>query len=179
MCFRKEKDSGEKDPYSSCGEPIERDYIQLRLLKQINYYKKASKRLQKEYYICSIANTVFMAAVPIILMLPDSITWAKYVSAIISAIAAVLSSVLLIKRTKDNWIEYRSTREALESELAAFKSKAAAYQSNNYKQRFVLFVERCERIMQAEREGWYSRMKLEPNQNQEYGVSGTSEGTGS
>ena len=80
-------------------------------------------------------------------------------------------------RAKENWLEYRASGEALKSELAAFMAGSAEYQTFSSKEKLSLFVERCEGIMQAERTGWYSRMKLEPDQTN--GVTGTSEDTGS
>lgn len=163
MCFRKKKDNSVTDPYTSRADTDERDYIQLRLLPQIEYYSKSSRRMRRKYYIFSIANTAFMAAVPVILLLPDTIKGAKYISASVSAIASVLSSILLILRAKDNWIEYRNASEALKSEFATFKARAADYRELRPHQQLSLFVERCEGIMQSERSGWYSRMKLDSN----------------
>lgn len=177
MGFIKTKNNTVKEQYTSYGDPTERDYIQIRLLPQIQYYSKSSRRMQNEYYALSILNIVLTAAVPIILMLPETVTSAKYISASISAIASIFSSILLIRGTRDNWIEYRTASEALKSELAAFKAKSAVYQKLDCNMRFSLFVERCESIMHAERTGWHSRMKIDSSQTNE--VSGTSDGTGS
>lgn len=155
----------------------ELDYIQCRILPEIQYYSRSSRRTQKEYYILSILNIVIMAAVPVIAMLPETVVFAKYIAAAMSALASILSSVLLIRHTKDNWIEYRKTSELLKSELAVFKAGVCGYQTLNQKQRFSLFVGRCEGFMQSERDGWYSRKKQESNQA--YGVSERSEDTGS
>lgn len=177
MCFKRLKGVDAEEAKMLYEGTEEKDYIQKRILPQIEYYSGSSRRFRLEYYVFSIGSIILMAAVPIITMLPDTISGAKYVSASISAIASVLSSILLLRGTRDNWIEYRSTSEMLKSELYAFKAKSVEYKIVDYNQRFRLFVDRCESIMQAERTGWYSRMKTEPDQIN--GVSGTSEDTGS
>ena len=155
----------------------EQSYIEHRILPQIKYYSKASRCSQREYYILSITGVILMATVPIITMLSDTIVYAKYISASISAISSILSSVLLVRGAKDNWVEYRNTSEMLKSELAAFIARSVDYKTRDCTIRFQLFVERCESIMQKERTGWYSRMKTEVDQTN--GVKGTSEETGS
>ncbi len=177
MCFKRKKSETSCKYQYTYGSIDEKDYMEKRLIPQIEYYSKTSRHLQKEYYIISIASTVTMATVPVITIWPDTYGITRYIVAAISALASVLSSVLLIRRTKDNWIEYRVTSEMLQSELAVFKATAGEYQMQDHRPRFALFVERCERIMQSERSGWYLRMKPEPDQT--YGVNGTSEETGS
>lgn len=179
MCFKQrapEAGSETKELYTFASD-AEEEYIENRILSQIKYYSRSSKRLQKEYLVISIASTVILAIVPVVTMLSDSFPHLKYVIALASAVASVLSSILLIRQTKDNWLAYRSTEELLKTELAAYKARAIAYRSSDDTERLSLLVERCESIMQTEHSAWHARMN--GKNNQEYGVSGTSSDTNS
>lgn len=139
-------------------------YINDRLLQQIEYYSKESKKLQEEYYAISIVSIIVLAIIPIITLLSDAFTSFRYLIAGASAISSVLSSVLLIRKTKDNWLEYRATSEALQSELAKYNCCASVYNVKSDEERLVILVNTCEKIMSAEHNGWYARMKADSNQ---------------
>ncbi len=152
------------------------DYITDRLLPQIKHYEKKGDHLRLEYYIISILNTVTLAAVPLLTMLSDVFQNLKYFLAGSSAIASILSAILLLRRTKDNWLECQATSDALKSELARFfvdnPEITLAYQRGFPKEK--LFYEHmrelrnlakaCEEIMRVERTGWYTRMKADSDQ---------------
>lgn len=160
------------------------DYITDRLLPQIKYYERKGKHLQREYYIISILNTITLAAVPLLTMLLDDFPTLKYFLTGSSAIASIFSAVLLLRRTKDNWLEYQATGDALKCELARFFAENPEVSSLYYKYerlqnyeptnrstmpeciyKLQLFAKRCEDIMSAERTGWYNRMKVESDQD--------------
>lgn len=152
------------------------DYITDRLLPQIKHYEKKGTHLRREYYIISILNTVTLAAVPLLAMLSDIFQNLKYFLAGSSAIASIFSAILLLRRTKDNWLECQATSDALKCELARFfvdnPDIARAYKTNILKDETLHGCMRelrnlakdCEEIMRVERTGWYTRMKSESDQ---------------
>lgn len=147
---------------NSSAEKQDFPYIKDRLKPQIEYYSKTSKRLQREYYILSIISTIILAVIPILTLLSDFSELYKYLIAGSSAVASVLSGILLLRKTKDNWLEYRATSEALKAELEEYRYSAGAYKGREDKN--ILLVETCEKIMQAEHSEWYARMKKESSQ---------------
>lgn len=145
----------------------EKYFIEKRLIPQIRYYSYKSKKLQKEYYRFSISNIILLAIIPVLTMLTDVCTQCKYIVAATSATASILSSILLLRRSKDNWLDFKFTEETLKSELAQYRAKAGDYKNSELNQReeiFSIFVENCEKIMKEEHLGWHSRMLQEGDQ---------------
>lgn len=143
---------------------LEEHYIKYRLFNQIEYYEKSSKKLQKEYYVISITSIVILAIIPVITLLPENLCFYKYLIAGASALSAMLNSILLARKTKDNWLEYRYTSETLQSELEKYRCNAGIYNKSGSEERFRIFVETCEGIMKTEHSGWYARMKADSDQ---------------
>lgn len=143
---------------------LEERYIENRLLNQIEYYDKSSKKLQKEYYVISITSIVILAIIPVITLLPENLCFYKYLIAGASALSSILSSILLIRKTKENWLEYRATAETLQSELEKYRCSISSYNVKADNTRLGVLVERCEKIMSAEHAGWYTRMKADSDQ---------------
>lgn len=142
----------------------EENYIKNRLLDQVEYYDKSSKKLQREYYAISITSIVILAIIPVITLLPEHLCFYKYLIAGASAILSMLNSILLVRKTKDNWLEYRTTSEALQSELEKYRCCVGSYNKATSEERFRVFVETCEKIMSTEHVGWYTRMKADSDQ---------------
>lgn len=139
-------------------------YITERLNEQIAYYGKKSIRLQREYYILSILNIIILAFVPFLTLLSDFSQIYRYIIAASSAIASIFSSILLLRKTKDNWLEYRATGEALKTELERYRYQVEAYEKLDKKHANDQLVTQCEKIMQLEHSEWYNRMKKESTQ---------------
>lgn len=126
------------------------DYINERLSPQMEYYRAKCKKLRREYNVCSIIVIVVNAAIPVISMWAETCTVTKYIIAVASATATVLSSILLLRKTKEQWIEYRSTYEKLKREKVLYESGAGYYQTAGEKE----FILKCEDIMDAEHGIW-------------------------
>lgn len=129
---------------------MENNYIKNRLDPQMSYYKSKCKALRKEYNIISIATIVINAAIPVLSMVTDFTPVVKYIIASISALATVFSSVLLLRKTKEHWVEYRTTYEKLKREKVLFEAKAGVYQTASENE----FILNCENIMDAEHSLW-------------------------
>lgn len=139
-------------------------YITERLNEQIAYYGKKSIRLQREYYILSILNIIILALVPFLTLLSDFSMLYRYIIAGSSAVASILSSILLLRKTKDNWLEFRATGEALKTELEEYRYRVGLYDGKTEEASNKILVQQCEKIMQSEHSAWYDRMKKESTQ---------------
>ena len=96
------------------------NYIETRLDDQMAYYRKKCASAQKEYFWMSTASIVINAVVPVLAMGGDVATWLRYIIAGLSAAASIISSIILLRKPKDIWIEYRSTYEKLKKEKILF-----------------------------------------------------------
>lgn len=126
------------------------DYISERLEPQMKYYSKRSKSLRKEYLTLSIIIVIVNATIPVISIGLDSVGPLKYIVALLSSMASILSSVLLIRKTKDTWIEFRMTYEKLKKEKVLFETHTGKYKDAQYDD----FVLSCEEIMESEHKLW-------------------------
>lgn len=131
------------------------DYIKTRLEPQMEYYSSKIALLQKEYYRLSIATIVVNAIIPILTIAVDSFFIIKYAIAALSAVATITSSILLLRKTKDTWVEYRSTYEQLKREKIMFETGVGDYSDHNE----AAFIMTCENIMDKEHSIWSQRMK--------------------
>ena len=132
------------------GDFMESNYIKNRLEPQMNYYQTKCSKLRKEYYTISIASIVINAAIPVLSMTTDACPGIKYIIASISALASIFSSVLLLRKTREHWVEYRSTYEKLKRERVLFEAKVGIYQTASENE----FILNCENIMDAEHSLW-------------------------
>ena len=100
------------------------------------------------------------ALIPVITLSIDSTGVQKYIVASLSAVATILSSILMLKKTRDTWVEYRFTCEALKREQAMFETKSGKYAGMAF-QAFQSFVTSCENIMASENSTWLDLIKSE------------------
>ncbi len=131
---------------------MEFDYIKERLEKQMDYYHNKSVRLRREYYILSSIMIVFNAIIPVLSIGLDTSGFLKYIIATMSAAASILSSLQLLRKTKETWINYRDTYEKLKKEKVLFLSSADRYKDASMD----AFIINCESIMESERNSWKS-----------------------
>lgn len=139
-------------------------YIAERLDPQISYYDRKSFRCQREYYALSVANIIILALIPVVSIAADDFAAVKYLIAAASATASILSSILLLKKSKENWVEFRATCENLKSEREQFRFASGPYKDLPSPERDSHFIERCEDIMGKEHSAWSSRTKKDSAQ---------------
>lgn len=129
---------------------METNYIENRLKSQLDFYSSRSTTLRREYYAISITVIVINALIPIISITLDVGVLSKYLVTIFSELAAVLSSVLLLRKTKDTWLEYQSIYAKLRQEQVLFETKSGKYETATIQD----FVKSCEDIIQSEQNLW-------------------------
>ena len=135
------------------------NYIKNRLEPQMAFYKKKCAALQKEFYALSIISIIVNSIIPIFAIAVDTVGFLKYIVSSLSAVATICSSILLLRKTKDTWVECRSTYEQLKHEKIMFESKAGSYGSDDKSG----FIAKCESIMDSEHSIWTQLMKDNEN----------------
>lgn len=136
------------------------DYIESRLNPQIDYYDKKSVHCHKEHNALSIVGIVLTASIPPLTLLSEVAPLTKFAVAIAAAIASILSSVLYLHNSKENWVEFRTICESLKSEKEKYIHSVSVYgQELSQQSRDALFIETCEAMMQEERANWTLRMR--------------------
>lgn len=137
-------------------------YTETRLDDQLKYYQTKCSKLRSEYYWLSGISIVVNAVIPILSMGIESAGVLRYIIAALSASVTVMSSILLLRKTKDTWIKYRSTYEKLKKEKVLFENSAGKYKTATEKE----FILTCEEIMEFEHDAWEELQKT-TNQSKE------------
>ena len=130
------------------------NYIQNRLLSQIEWYDKKSGDYQKKYKRISILTVTLNGLIPIIILLADYGLVIKLLIAIISSGTAVLTSIQILNSYKDLWIQYRSNSSVLQSTLHRFYTGSGEFANKEEAERFSLLVELSEDCMTSEFQQW-------------------------
>lgn len=134
------------------------EYIKDRVEDQIQWYGSKSSKCQKKYKIWQVIKIIALLFITIVSLWGDRETdfpsFSKYVSYIVGALGAFvifIESFIKIYDYKKLWVQYRMASENLIREKLMFETKSVPY---NTVDPFILFVQRCESIMQNEMSGW-------------------------
>jgi hypothetical protein len=139
-------------------------YIEQRLDDQQAYYSKAARKAQKSYFTIKVSETILAATIPFLsaMITPETIEIKIAVGAI-GVLVTIAGGVLLLYKYHENWVNYRSTAEALKTQKFLFLAKAGPYKGRN---REVLLVENIESLLGEEHQKWMQYM-LQKDQEQE------------
>lgn len=135
------------------------DYINSRLDPQIDYYDKTSVHCHREHDALSIFGIVLTASIPPLTLFTEVAPAIKFVVAIAGAAASILSSVLYLHKSKENWIEFRTICESLKSEREKYLHFVPPYGHElSDEERDAHFIAVCESMMQQEHTNWRLRV---------------------
>ena len=96
--------------------------------------------------------------------LDENTLWMKFAIGAAGALVAILESILMNRKYKDNWIQYRSTCESLQREKRFYLTQAGRYE--NIENPFKLFVKTVEAITSAENVKWIENTSKEEESTQ-------------
>lgn len=143
------------------------EYIKNRVEDQITWYGNKSSNCQKKYKVWQVIKIIALLFITIVSLWGDrdikEIPFSEYVTYIVGALGAFIifiESFIKIYDYKKLWVQYRMASENLIREKLMFETKSAPY---NISEPFLLFVERCEAIMQNEMQGWQEVLAEEDN----------------
>ena len=129
-------------------------YIEQRLQGQLDYYHRKCLSLKKEYYCLSTLNIIATALIPTFTLAVDDYTFFKYIIAALGAAASILTSILLLHKTKETHLSFRSTYEALKRERVFYLNRVGDYAEKEPEKRSILFITNCEKLMMDEQKAW-------------------------
>ena len=142
--------------------PPESDPISERLEDQIAWYDRKSIANQKVYQRIKVAEIVAAAIIPFLpaLGLPHT----TIVTGALGVLITAFEGLLHLNQYQQNWINYRSTCEALKHEKYTYLGKAAPYA--NAPDPHALLAERIESLVSQEHAKWASVQQQEPGKPQ-------------
>ena len=151
----------------SLGEDA-RCYIQTRVNPQIKWLSASSRKYKKgymRYRVIALALSSLTTILPSYMNYKDEtnpqvsalVGWIPFVVQLASASATLSLALLSLNRSQENWVRYRSSKEALEREKLLYLTRTTeAYATDQAFQNFVL---QAEAIMQEERNQWTRQMQ--------------------
>ena len=148
------------------------EYIKDRVEDQIEWYGNKSSMCQKKYKIWQVLKIIAALLITTLSLWISSEEEIKkiplwffhinmpQVIGIMGAFIIFIESFVKIYDYKKLWVQYRMASENLIREKLMFETKSAPY---NITEPFILFVQRCEAIMQNEMQGWEEVLAEEDN----------------
>jgi hypothetical protein len=127
-----------------------------RLADQINFFDKRSK--QNQIWYRWLKTLSLIAAVMI--TLSGSLELPRWAAPLLGAVVVVLESYLVLTSRHRNWLEYRSTCEALKHEKYLYLGGAGPYRDQTAPE--TMLAERVEDLLRSDHSKWLSTRKEEP-----------------
>jgi uncharacterized protein DUF4231 len=143
---------------ASAAQLRESDPIIERLEDQLGWYDRKSLGNQRAYKRIKIAEILAAAMIPFVAGL--GVLHTGIVTGGLGVLITVLEGLLHLNQHQQNWINYRSTCEALKHEKFTYLGKATPYA--NVPDPHALLAERIESLVSQEHAKWASTQQQEP-----------------
>ena len=125
-------------------------YLNERYYPQVNWYDEKAIWNQKIYKQMQWGIIVLAALTPILVVIGG--VWERWLAVIVSVLVAIGTAGLKTFNYQENWINYRSTCEALRKEIHYYNSKIDSYEKAD--DSMALFVKRVEALLSRENTMW-------------------------
>ncbi|GGX89839.1 hypothetical protein GCM10007160_16550 [Litchfieldella qijiaojingensis] len=123
-----------------------------RLEEQLAWYSRRSGHCQRWHKGLRIVQVIFAASIPVISL--ADVPLARWLTASLGALIAVLEAVEQINQFGPLWIQYRSTAEHLKHEKYLFLAGAGPYRDIERAEALRLLAERVEEHVSREHARW-------------------------
>jgi hypothetical protein len=145
---------------SAAAQVADSDPIMERLEDQLAWYDRKSLVNQRAYKRIKIAEILAAAIIPF--LVGSGLPHSNIVTGGLGVLITLLEGLLHLNQYQQNWINYRSTCEALKHEKYTYLGKAAPYA--NVPDTHALLAERIESLVSQEHAKWASTQQQEPGQ---------------
>lgn len=133
------------------------EYVNERLQDQIEWYDRKSQWNQKSFKRLQVFQLVAAATIPFLSgYIEPGGFWVKFSVGFLGLSIAGAGAVAGLYKFQENWIEYRTTCEALRHEKYLFLTKTEPYDTEKP---FELLVKRVESQISKENSNWSQYIK--------------------
>ncbi|HAA17174.1 MAG TPA: hypothetical protein DCE41_37855 [Cytophagales bacterium] len=139
----------------------EEDYLNKRLMDQMNWYDRKSIANQQKFKNYKAAEIILGAMIPLLIAFPDikiplgegqqPLDLTSIIVASIGVAIVILGGLLSLNKYEENYVSYRTSAEKLKSEKWRYQTRTNPYQAN---QRFDALVNNVEKILTEEHNAW-------------------------
>lgn len=132
-----------------------RNYVQDRVVDQMNFYRTKSKEYKKNYQRLMTASIVIGFLIPVTSILSDGSLIMKIILAALGSATTAITAYLRMQNYYELWTRYRCNREYLLSTLYAYFTKIGIFKTcSNQNECDALLIETCENCFNRENQGW-------------------------
>jgi hypothetical protein len=126
-----------------------------RLMDQLDWYDRKSNAAQRAFKRVKVMELIIAAAIPVM----AGTSAPKTVTAALGGAVVLLEAVQQLYQWQTNWVQYRSTAEALKHEKFLYLAGAGPYATGDKKR---LLAERLEGLISQEHAKWtQSRVQVD------------------
>jgi hypothetical protein len=118
-----------------------------RLVDQLDWYDRKSSDAQRAFKLVKVVEMVLAAAIPVV----AGTSAPKTVVATLGGAVVLLEAVQQLYQWQTNWVQYRSTAEALKHEKFLYLAGAGPYAAGDRRR---LLAERLEGLISQEHAKW-------------------------
>jgi hypothetical protein len=141
------------EDYNAILPRTEEEYLQTRVLDQINWYDKKSSSNKKWFLSFKITEIILALFIPFLSgYINDNENPLKVIIGALGVIVAAIAGLITLIKFQENWIGYRTIAESLKLEKFLFLSKAGPYKDAG--NQYPLFVERFESLISTSTKKW-------------------------
>ena len=134
------------------------EYVKERLDGQIGWYAAKSRLNRRWFRTLRLVEVVLAAALPFaIANVSDGTPLLKIAVGGVGAVIAITAAVLALFKFHENWIEYRTTAEALKQHRYRYLTRSSPYETEAS---FVQLVGNVEALLSKENAAWAQHMRL-------------------
>jgi hypothetical protein len=132
------------------GEMTQKEYISERLNDQLRYYDKVANRSKSRYLRSKFISVIAGALVPVLVNV--EFQYVDTITTILSVLVVLIVSLESVFHRREQWVNSRSTSEALRKEYFLFSTKEGPYKKHteDSDKAFIMFVERIEFLIESE-----------------------------
>lgn len=132
-----------------------RNYIEIRVIPQMGYYSKASRKYKKKYFRIKILIIVLGAMIPIATLFCDYSIFIKAFIALLGASVSALTTYLELENSQALWQSYRVKREQILSLLMWYFTDTGIFADiSDQKIKDRMMIETCEQYLSEEHQYW-------------------------
>ena len=137
-------------PVRAFGTLSQEHYIDERLNDQLRYYDRTAGKAKSRYLQSRMVSVVAGALVPVLVNL--EFAYVDLITTILSVMVVLIVSLESVFHFREQWVNSRSTSEALRKEYFEFTAAEGLYADfvDDTDAAFRLFVERVEAMIEAE-----------------------------
>lgn len=146
-----------------------KEYIQNRLEEQRKWYEQKASSNKKLFMNYQKIVITLGALIPVVVGIMSTTQYSEHsgvVSAVISAIIAVVAGLDKLGNPHTNWYNYRATEEILKKEKYLFSFKVGPYTDMDDSEAEKLLVERVERTISTDISNFFSSQQHRHDEKQ-------------